>query len=463
MKVRASNDSVTTPLGFLACGVPAGIKVGRDDMALIVSLTPATAAALFTSNKFAAAPVVLDRELVASGHARAIVANAGCANAGTGAQGMEDAKAMAAFAAESLGLPEKEVLVASTGVIGRRLPMDRIRGGIEAAAQILKPLQGKVAAKLAAGDAKGAARLTAKGGKVASKAILTTDTREKRACASFTAHYLDKVRDPKTGKLRTRVSRKGVTVTVAGMCKGAGMIEPNLATMLAFLTTDATVPDAALLRSALKKAADKSFNRLTVDGDQSTNDSLFLLANGAAGANAAWIEHGTADAKGGTGAPVLDASHPDWPAFEAALEEVCLSLARQIAADGEGATKLVTVRVCGAASDADALLAAKTIANSPLCKTAWFGGDPNWGRILSATGDSGVALDPEKARILFDDTVVYDCGRIADEATLKKLEKICSQKTFAVTMDIGLGSGDETVYTCDFSYEYVKINGEYTT
>ena len=403
MHTTVKNGSVTTPLGFKACGVAAGIKAGRDDMAIVYSAVNATVAALFTSNKFAAAPVVLDRERVKSGIARAIVANAGCANAGTGPEGMEDAKEMAAEAARALDCPEKMVLVASTGVIGRRLPMDRIRTGIRA----------------------GAAALSRKGGAAAAKAILTTDTREKRACV--------------------RLDVDGIPVTIAGMCKGAGMIEPNLATMLAFLTTDANIPDAKLLRSALKKAADKSFNRVTVDGDQSTNDSLFLLANGA------------------SGAPELDESHPDWPAFQEALDAVCLSLARQIAADGEGATKLVTVRVCGAKTDADALRAAKTIANSPLCKTAWFGGDPNWGRILSAAGDSGIALDPMKARILFDETVVYDRGRIADQATLTILEAICSHKTFAVTVDLGLGSGDETVYTCDLSYDYVKINGEYTT
>ena len=187
----------------------------------------------------------------------------------------------------------------------------------------------------------------------------------------------------------------------------------------------------------------------------------------AAGAGDRWLEGGSANLDGTNGpdggAPKLTESHPDWPAFQEALDAVCLSLAKQIAGDGEGATKLVTVRVCGAKSGAEALRAAKTIANSPLCKTAWFGGDPNWGRILSAAGDSGIALDPMKARILFDETVVYDCGRIADETTLKVLEDICSHKTFAVTVDLGLGAGDETVYTCDLSYDYVKINGEYTT
>ena len=403
MYTPVENGSVTTPKGFKACGVAAGLKVGRDDMALVVSDVPATAAALFTSNKVAAAPVLLDRERVASGIAQAIVANAGCANACTGPEGMQDARDMAAETARALGIRESDVLVASTGVIGRRLPMDRIRAGIQAAAKALSP----------------------DGGEAAAKAILTTDTHEKRACVRLTVG--------------------GVPVTIAGMCKGAGMIEPNLATMLAFLTTDATVPNAELLRAALKQAADKSFNRVTVDGDQSTNDSLFLLANGAAGA------------------PALEIGHPDWPAFVEALGAVCLALAKQIAGDGEGSTKLITVRVRGAETQRDALLAAKTIANSPLVKTACFGGDPNWGRIVSAVGDSGIAIDILKAQVFFDDAAVYDQGRIADEQMLKTLEEIVSHKTFAITVDLHLGLGDETVYTCDLSYEYVKINGEYTT
>lgn len=403
MHTIVENGSVTTPKGFRACGVAAGLKVGRDDMALVFSETPATAAALFTSNKVAAAPVLLDRERVASGRAQAIIANAGCANACTGPAGMDDAREMAAETARALGIDEGLVLVASTGVIGRRMPMDRIRTGIRAAAAALSP----------------------DGGEAAAKAILTTDTHEKRACV--------------------RLDVGGVPVTVAGMCKGAGMIEPNLATMLAFVTTDATIPDAALLGTALRDAANKSFNRVTVDGDQSTNDSLFLLANGA------------------SGAPALDASHPDWPAFREALCAVCLALAKQIAGDGEGATKLITVRVRGAVSDAQALLAAKTIANSPLVKTACFGGDPNWGRIVSAVGDSGIDIDPLKAQIFFDDAAVYDQGRIADEAMLKTLEEIVSHKTFAITVDLHLGPGDEIVYTCDLSYDYVKINGEYTS
>ena len=403
MVKRIENGSVTTPLGFQACGIAAGIKVGRDDMAVVFSDVPATAAALFTSNTACAAPVILDRETVAGGVIRAIVANAGCANAGTGPDGMQDARDMAAAAAAALGVPASQVLVASTGVIGRRLPMDRIRAGIAA----------------------GAKALSRDGGIAASRAILTTDTHDKRSCV--------------------QVDIGGRTVTVAGMCKGAGMIEPNLATMLAFLTTDANIPDAALLRSALKAAADKSFNRVTVDGDQSTNDSLFLLANGV------------------SGAPALDAASPDWPAFVEALETVCLDLAKEIAGDGEGATKFVTVRVCGAPSNEIALRAAKAIANSPLVKTAWFGGDPNWGRIFSAVGDAGTPFDPARLRILFDDAAVYDRGKIADEAMLAELERICSQKTFAVTVDLDEGPGDETVYTCDLSYEYVKINGEYTT
>ncbi len=404
MHTFLDNGSVTSPKGFRAAAVASGIKVGRDDMALLVSDTPATAAALFTSNKVAAAPVILDRQKVESeGIVQAILVNAGCANACTGPEGMADARESAELVAASLGIRETHVLVASTGVIGRRLPMDRIREGIRMAVPAL----------------------SRDGGEAASRAILTTDTHEKR-CA-------------------VQLEIQGKTVTVGGMCKGAGMIEPNLATMLAFVTTDAAVASPELLRAVLKKAADQSFNRVTVDGDQSTNDSLFVLANGASG-----IEP-------------LGPSSRDWPAFVDALSAVCLYLAKQIAGDGEGSTKFITVRVLGAASSREALLAAKTIANSPLVKTAWFGGDPNWGRIISAVGDSGIEIDPLKAVIAFDNEVVYDSGKIADEASLKRLEEVVSHKTFAVTVDLKLGPGDETVYTCDLSYEYVKINGEYTT
>jgi glutamate N-acetyltransferase/amino-acid N-acetyltransferase len=394
--------SVTSPQGYRACGVAAGIKVGRNDMALLVSDAPASVAGLFTSNKVAAAPVVLDRERVASGTAQAVVVNAGCANACTGPEGYEDAKQMARITAQALGLRDALVLVSSTGVIGRRLPMDRIAAGIQ----------------LAAGS------LTRHGGDAAAKAIMTTDTVDKQAAVRLVAG--------------------GEKVTIAGMCKGAGMICPNLATMLAYLTTDATIAPEHL-HAALKAAVDKSFNRITIDGDQSTNDTVLLFANGAAGGEA------------------LTPSHHDWPRFVDALRAVCLKLASQIVQDGEGATKFVTVHVESAASQPEALDAARAVANSPLFKTACFGGDPNWGRVICAVGYSGAQVDERRTQILFDDVCVYDKGRIADEATNAQLAAVMRQKAFTVTVKLNLGNGADTVYTCDFSYDYVKINGEYTT
>lgn len=394
--------SVTSPRGYRACGVAAGIKVGRNDMALLVSDAPASVAGLFTSNKVAAAPVVLDRERVAGGIAQAVVVNAGCANACTGPEGYEDAKQMAHLTAQALGLRDALVLVSSTGVIGRRLPMERIGAGIRLAA----------------------AALSRQGGDAAAKAILTTDTVDKQAAA--------------------RLDIGGKAVAIAGMCKGAGMICPNLATMLAYLTTDATVAPEHL-HAALKAAVDKSFNRITIDGDQSTNDTILLFANGAAGADD------------------LTPSHHDWPRFVDALSAVCLKLATKVVQDGEGATKFVTVHVEGAASQPEALDAARAVANSPLFKTACFGGDPNWGRVICAVGYSGAQVDERKTQILFDDVCVYDKGRIADEATNAKLAEVMRRKAFTVTVNLNLGKGADTVYTCDFSYDYVKINGEYTT
>ncbi len=396
------SGGVTSPSGFRAAGVAAGVKATGLDMALLVADAPAAAAGLFTTNRVAAAPVVLDRERVAGGRAQAVIVNAGCANACTGGEGLADARRMAQLAAAALGLPEEAVLVCSTGVIGRRLPMDRIEAGIA----------------LAAGA------LSAEGGAQAARAILTTDTVDKQSAL--------------------RVELAGRTVTLGGMCKGAGMIEPTLATMLAFLTTDAAVAPADL-REALRQAAGRSFNRISVDGDQSTNDTLLCLANGAAGNR------------------VLDAAHPDWPRFVDALGALCERLARAIVADGEGATKFVTVTVEGAASAADALLASRAVARSLLFKTACFGGDPNWGRVLCAVGYSGAQVDDRRAQILFDDVCVYDRGAIGDATQLGRLAEIMRRGAFEVTVRLHLGDARESVYTCDLSTEYVHINADYTT
>lgn len=397
-----TGGGTTSAQGFLACGVAAGIKANRNDMAMVLSERPAVAAGLFTSNRVAAAPVVVDRERVASGRCRGVVVNAGCANACTGQAGHDDAVAMARLAAEAVGVPEAEMLVSSTGTIGRRLPMGRIAEGIRLA--------------------KGALRRD--GGDEAAHAIMTTDTVAKQAA------------------LRVRIG--GADVVIGGMCKGAGMICPNLATMLCYITTDAAIAPADL-DAALRRAANRSFNRITVDGDQSTNDTLVVFANGA------------------SGAAVPAAPHPDFDRFADALGAVAESLAKQIVADGEGATKFVTVAVEGAASDADALMAARAVANSPLFKTACFGADPNWGRVICAVGNSGAAVDAMKTQIYFDDVCVYDRGAVADAAANAKLAAVMANRAFTVLVKLNLGAGSDAVYTCDFSYDYVKINGEYTT
>ena len=394
------NGGVTAAKGFKACGVAAGIKANRNDMGLLVSDVPASVAGFFTSNAMAAAPVILDRERVATGKAQAVIVNAGCANACTGKGGYQDAVRMALIGAKALGISEASVLVSSTGVIGRRLPMERIAAGIGIGSMALFP----------------------KGGDAFAKAIMTTDTVDKQAAVSVTIG--------------------GKRVTVGGCCKGAGMIEPKLATMLAYLTTDAAVSPQRL-SAILKGAINKSFNRVTIDGDQSTNDTVLLLANGASGAAIKTAE--------------------EVRIFSGAVEAVCKCLAQKIVKDGEGATKFVEVNIRKAASADDALKAAKAIANSPLFKTACFGGDPNWGRVICAVGYSGAKANPEKVQISFDDVCVYDKGKIADAATNAKLAGVMKQKAFSVSVVLNEGRHDDTVYTCDFSYDYVKINGDYTT
>ena len=403
--VRMAKGGVCAAKGFRAAGVAAEIKYrGRNDVALVVADAPCAAAAVFTTNRVAAAPVVYDREVVKGGLVQAILANSGCANACTGAQGLRDAELSALATAGELGIDPRHVLVASTGVIGRPLPMDRLLAGMKKAAAAL----GRTAAH----------------GLAAEKAVMTTDTRPKEACATATVG--------------------GRKVTVGGMAKGSGMIEPNKATMLGFLTTDAAV-SPAMLRRALRLAIAKSFNRLVVDGDESTNDSVFLLASGAAG-NAEVTRGGA-----------------DFDAFREALEAVCVSLARQMAADGEGATKFVTVTVRGARSESDAARAARAVAKSPLAKTSWFGRDPNWGRVLAAVGYSGAAVEDMKAEVFYDGVWAFRRGEVADEKQLAKLAKVLEKDAFEVVVDLHLGSGTSSVYTCDLSLDYVHINADYTT
>jgi len=404
---------VTSPRGFKAGAAAVGVKKlsEKPDVGLIACDVEAQAAAVFTRNKVVAAPVLVSREHLAAGKGvRAVVANSGCANACTGEQGMADAREMAGAAAKLLGCPAEAVLVASTGVIGRLMPMDKLRAGIE-----------KCAAALAAGPEADLAF---------ARSIMTTDTRPKQAGVRFTL--------------------RGRTVTVAGATKGVGMVAPNMATVLAFLTTDAPVR-SALLRKVLTRAADTTYNCLTVDGHTSTNDTLIIMASGLAMDGAS-----RADRK-----PIA-AGTDEAALFEAAVTAVCDSLARQIAADAEGGTKVIEVRVTGGKSDAEAHRAACAIANSPLVKTAFFGEDPNWGRIVSAAGYAGITSGPETMRLEMGGIVIFDRGAPVD-ADEAKLKAVMAAHDIDVHLDLGAGKGAARYLTCDFSYDYVKINAEYTT
>ena len=396
-----TTGGVATARGFRAAGIRAGIKAnGKPDLALIVSDAPATAAAVFTLNRVQAAPVLVSKEHLAKsgGIVRAIVVNSGCANACTGDAGMSDARAMAAETARLVGCPPEQVLVASTGVIGVNLPMDKLTSGIPQAFAALGSDQGPQAAQ----------------------AIMTTDPFPKESCAT--------------------VAIGGKTVTIGGTAKGSGMIGPNMATMLAFVTTDAAVP-AALLQRALVEVADDTFNAITVDGDTSTNDTLMLLASGASGVT------------------IGDA---EYPAFVQVLGAVCLELALGIVRGGEGATKLVTVTVSGAASSAEARTTAMAIANSLLVKTAIHGGDPNWGRLLAVAGRAGVAFEQSRAKVTIGSIVLFENGRPYDDRAPEAAEYLKATDV-SVGVDMGAGSAASTVWTCDLSAEYVKINAEYRT
>jgi len=399
---------VTAPQGFRAGAAAVGVKEGSDklDVAVLACDIEAPAAAVFTQNKLCAAPVLVCRDhLARRAGVRAVVVNSGSANAATGEQGLADAREMAARTAAALGCPAEAVLVGSTGVIGHPLPMDKIRAGIDQAI-----------ADLAAGpDAD----------RAFARAIMTTDTVPKQA--------------------GVRIELAGRTVTVAGATKGVGMMAPNLATTLGFLTTDAAL-EPPLLHQILRRAADATYNCLTVDGHTSTNDTLCLLASG------------RAMAEGGPLAAGSDAA----AAFEAAVRTVCDSLGRQIVADGEGATKLIEVRVTGAATDGEARAAARAIANSPLVKTAFFGEDPNWGRIVSAAGYAGISSGPETMRLEMGGLVIFDRGT-AVEADAGQLKAVMAAREIDVHLDLGAGSGRARFLTCDLSYDYVRINAEYTT
>ena len=403
--LEKTEGGITFPQGFRAAGVEAHVKYpNRKDFALLVSDVPAACAGIFTTNAIAAAPVRLDRERMKGGVIRAVAVNTGIANACTGKVGEADALRMSQLVAEALGVPEAQVAVCSTGVIGMTLPMDRIAEGVRLAVPALSY------------DAQASAD--------ASRAIMTTDTVPKSA-----AYALDV---------------DGVQVRFGGMSKGAGMIEPYMATMLGFVTTDADVP-AADLDEAVREAANASFNRIVIDNDRSTNDTLLLLANGKSGVK-------------------IDHTSPHWGEFKAAVTAICADLAKQMVMDGEGVSKFVTLTVTGAVDDAEAQRIARSIARSMLVKTSWYGTDPNWGRVICAAGYSGARVEEAKARISYGGIAAFDRGTvIADADTLAAMKKAMSERAFTVDVDLGLGSGACTIYTSDLTHQYVTINADYTT
>lgn len=400
--IKKDTQGVTFAKGFTAAGVKAGIKKsGNLDVAVIYTKTQAVVAGTFTQNKVAAAPVYVSKEVVATGTAHAIVANAGCANACTGQQGLDDAHKMAQIAADELGVNADDVIVGSTGVIGVNLPMDKLEAGIKDAV----------------------ANLSADGSDNAGRAIITTDTHSKSVTCEF--------------------ELSGKTVRMGAIAKGSGMIRPNMATMLCYITTDIAI-DQVLLQKAVSGCVEKSFNMISVDGDMSTNDMVIVLANGEANNEK------------------ITEENADYQIFFDKLMMLCTELAKQIAADGEGASKFLTINVKGAKSFADAKTVGMAIANSPLVKTAFFGEDPNWGRVICAVGYSGADMVPEKTVVKFGGITIFANGTGAtyDE---KALAHVMKEKDIVIDIELNMGQEDATVWSCDLSYEYVKINGEYHT
>lgn len=397
--------SIELPKGFLASGIFAGIKKSKKDIALIYSEKVANAAAVFTTNKVKAAPVLLDMKRIEKGTAQAIIINSGNANACTGEKGFEDAVSMAKKVSQLLKIDEENVMVCSTGVIGAPLPMEKVLKGIETAAE----------------------NLSKEGGYQAAEAIMTTDTFLKGVTAKFVI--------------------EGKIVTMTGFAKGSGMIHPNMATMLSFILTDANITKGAL-NKAFKETVNKTYNMISVDGDMSTNDTAIILANGEAQNKT--IEEGT----------------HEFDVFYKALEYVNKTLAKLIVKDGEGATKFMEVNVMNAKTEKDAILAAKSIINSNLVKTAMFGEDANWGRILAAVGYSGADFDANKVDIYLKSVkgeikVCENGGYIFfDEAFAKEILK---EKEITITVDVKAGGYSAVSWGCDLSYDYVKINGSYRT
>lgn len=389
------------PNGFMASGIAAGIKPKKKkDMALIVSETPAVSAAVFTTNQVKAAPVKWDIQVVEQkAGARAIVMNSGNANACTGLRGSGDTATMAMRTAEKINAKPEQIFVCSTGTIGKPMPMEKVSPGIETLI----------------------AKLSPDGGMNAAEAMMTTDLVPK--------------------SLTVEIEIDGKPVRVTGLAKGSGMIEPNMATMLAFILTDANVEKHAL-QCALRAATDTTFNRISVDGDQSTNDSVIALANGMADNE------------------VLTYQSEDWSLFFQTLEKLMLELAMMIVRDGEGATKMVTVKVIGAASNGEADEAARAVANSMLNKTAWAGKRPNWGRIMDAIGYSHAQVQEDRVDITYDNVPLVRGGMAYAEASVEDAVKVLSKDEFTIHINLNLGCGEAVVYTCDCTEQYVRINVE---
>ncbi|GAB6192252.1 bifunctional glutamate N-acetyltransferase/amino-acid acetyltransferase ArgJ [Desulfocastanea catecholica] len=388
--------------GFLFSAVQAGIRYAdRLDLGLIYSETPCVTAGLFTTNQVKAAPVLIDKERLKGGHAQAILVNSGCANACTGTKGMEVARATSSLVSGALGIADDLVQLSSTGVIGEQLNLEPFARSMPALVN----------------------ELSADNFEKVAEAIMTTDTVRKIA--------------------ETTVNIGGKEVKIMGMAKGAGMIMPNMATMLSFVFTDARINFPELHRS-LSKSVERTFNRITIDGDTSTNDMVLVMANGAA-------EN-----------PWIDGDSPqDRQVFQDGLENVLKDLALQIVSDGEGATKTITIRVCGAKENADAEKIARTVATSSLVKTAFFGEDANWGRILAAMGRSGVRFSPNRVDLAFGNVLIVKNGLSLGPEALAAATQVLKEKSFAVCIDLKDGPGCEEIYTCDFSIDYVKINADY--
>jgi glutamate N-acetyltransferase / amino-acid N-acetyltransferase len=402
LTLTVSTEGVTSPQGFLAGAVSAGIRArsdGRPDLALLYSERPCAAAALFTTSTLKAAPVLLSQRHLADGGAQAVIANSGCANAYVGDQGRQDAEEMARLAAGKLRLSDSDVVVASTGVTGHLMPMEKIRAALPTIA------------------------LDRGGGEQFARAIMTTDTVPKQASVAFSV-----------GEREYRVG---------GCAKGAGMIHPNLATMLAFLTTDAPVENA-FLQQTLREVAAVSFNMVSVDGDTSPSDTLLIMANGAAGG------------------PMIGEGNEGAPRFRKAVETVCVALAKGLARDAEGATKLIEVEVGGARTEHDARVAARTVVGSALVKSAVYGNDPNWGRVLAAVARSGATVKEESVSLFWQGLCVFERGRPVPYDK-DALSAATNEPEVRIRVDLGMGRAAAVAWGCDLTEEYVRINAEYTT